>query len=321
MEFAATKDAEGNVRLGLKARGRFDEIIPTPNCLLQSETGNAIRGFLEKFFSEKNLTVWNHKTFQGVLRYVVMRQSKTWDQFLLNIVVSEDQTALITELAEKVREEFPEVVSVYMSINSSPTDTAFNASPALISGQPMLEEVFKENLTFKISPQSFFQTNTIQAKVLYQTVVDLGGFKKDDLVFDLYCGTGTIGLYLAPHVKEVIGVEENPQAIEDAHKNARNNGIENMQFVTEKVKNFLKFTPLKPSVIVLDPPRSGNVPKALKRIIEMDAPKLVYVSCNPATLCRDLKEMCEAGYQISEFQPVDMFPNTYHVECIVVLHK
>lgn len=155
--------------------------------------------------------------------------------------------------------------------------------------------------------------------MLYDTIVSLAEFKKTDLVFDLYCGTGTIGFYMAKHVSKVIGIEENVAAVEDAKQNAIRNKIENIEFIANRVKNELKYTKLKPDVIILDPPRSGTVPKALRRILDCKAPQVIYVSCNPVTLMRDLIEFQNAGYRIKIFQGVDMFPNTFHVEVVVKL--
>ena len=317
MEFAFA-GTDKNIYSGLKKRGKFDEVIQTHTCHLQSELSNNIRKVVDTYFQENPLTTWDYHEHNGVLRYLMVRHSKTLNEVMLNFIVSEDCKEHLAPLVKKINAKFKEVVSIFMSINPHNGDTAFTPESILLAGKDHIEEQF-DDILFKISPQSFFQTNSLQGKVLYDTIVSLAEFKKTDLVFDLYSGTGTIGFYMAKHVGKVIGIEENVSAVEDAKQNAIRNKIENIEFIANRVKNELKYTKLKPDVIILDPPRSGTVPKALRRILDCKAPQVIYVSCNPVTLMRDLIEFQNAGYRIKVFQGVDMFPNTFHVEVVVKL--
>jgi len=193
-----------------------------------------------------------------------------------------------------------------------------NKKSMLSYGTPFLEEKIGE-FTFRISPESFFQTNTAQARVLYEKISEMVDLSSSDTLLDLYCGTGSIGLFLSKKVNRIVGIEENSQAIENANENAKINSIPNASFLCGSVQNMLKTFTIKPDVVILDPPRSGMVPKAIVRLLDLKAPRMVYVSCNPATLFRDLKDIAAGGYHIEAIQPVDMFPNTFHIELIIKL--
>ncbi len=233
-------------------------------------------------------------------------------------MVSEDDLDLMMKFAAGLVEKVPEVKTVMYSVNASVSDTAQVDSYRILTGEPFIEEVLG-NIKYMISVQSFFQTNTKQAEKLYEKIVETGDFSRDDTVLDLYCGTGAIGLYISRNVKKVIGIEENEQAVRDAEKNAEYNSIVNIEFIAGRVKNILKFNNYKADCIIIDPPRAGIVPKALKRILDLRVKKIIYVSCNPVTLLRDLNEMKASGYKVERFLPVDMFPNTFHIESIVRL--
>jgi 23S rRNA (uracil1939-C5)-methyltransferase len=320
MDFSFGKDSNNSVYAGLKERGKYDHVVPIKTCLLQSELSNKIRDYISKYFSEANTSTWDYHTHTGLLRYVVIRHSKTLDEYLINFIISENKKELIEPLSKELVSHFPEIKSVLCSIQPEISDSSFATESEIIQGPGFLKEEI-EGTSFIISPQSFFQTNTEQMKVLYKQILLLSKPSSEDVLIDLYCGTGTIGLYLSKHVKKVIGIEENTSSINDAEKNATINNISNTKFMLGRVKNILKFNSFNVDWVIVDPPRSGMVPKALKRMIELDAPKITYVSCNPVTLLRDLKIICEAGYEIQTFQPVDMFPNTFHIESIVVLEK
>jgi 23S rRNA (uracil1939-C5)-methyltransferase len=250
----------------------------------------------------------------------MMRHSKTNNNWMLMLITGSEISDTLLDFVSMMQETHPEVVSIYQSINTNIGDTPLERDVRHLHGEPIITETLGE-ATFSISPESFFQTNTVQATKLYQTVVDVAQFKGTELLLDLYCGTGTIGLFCSPYVKKIIGIEEIPAAVEDASKNAQRNGISNAEFYCGRVKNILKFQTFNPDVVVIDPPRAGMVPKALQRIINLDCKKLVYVSCNPVTLLRDLKIFSEAGYTTETIIPVDMFPNTFHIECVARLTK
>ncbi len=320
MEFSFGKNEKGLI-LGLKRRGSYDDIIDIQACMLQDPLSDVIRHKTLSFFNQTGLSAWNYSTRKGCLRLLMVRHSKTNHEFLLKLIVSEsDHLNLYKDYVSFIQQEIPEVKSVIITLNPNEGDNADNHEDLITAGPGILHETLGD-LTFKINSKAFFQTNTTQASVLYDTIKSTATLKPTDTVLDLYCGTGTIGLYLAKSVKAVIGVEEIEEAIENAQENAQNNNIHNATFYVGRVKNILKFTTIKADCIILDPPRSGIVPKALQRIINLDAPQIIYVSCNPSTMTRDLKELSQAGYTIESLQPVDMFPNTFHVECVAKLTK
>ena len=305
---------------GLKKRGSFHEIIRVSDCLLQSKQTPIILKIISTYFTQKKTSTWDYFKHTGILRHVTIRESKGSNQLLLIFSVSSCIKSLISELSHHLTQEIPEISGILQTINDNPSDTAFPNDITVIYGSDTLQESLHDK-AFIISPQSFFQTNTQQATILFEKAILLANLKKTDICLDLYCGTGTIGILIADHVKKVIGIEEVPEAIINAKKNAEKNNINNIEFHTGRVKNLLKFNQYNPSVIIVDPPRSGIVPKALTRIINQNASKIIYISCNPSTLLRDLNEFIKANYRISHFVPVDMFPHTYHIECIVIMEK
>jgi 23S rRNA (uracil1939-C5)-methyltransferase len=314
MEYSFGLDDDG-IYVGLKERGRFDSVIKLGTCYLQSELANKIRCWVGVFFSDKTASIWDYHKTEGFLRHLVVRHSKSFDEYLINLVVSEYREDLLKEFAQKLVEEFPQVKTVLLTVNNSQGDSVFSEDIRILEGNGFLTEKLGD-INYKISPQSFFQTNSKQAEILYQKIVEIAELKKTDMVMDLYCGTASIGIFLSKYVKAVIGVEENEFAIKDGEENIKNNNVDNVKLIAGRVKNVLKFNEFKADCVVLDPPRSGMVPKALKRVIELDIEKIVYVSCNPTTMIRDLVVMNEAGYEVEVIQPVDMFPNTFHIELI-----
>ncbi|MBT4552790.1 23S rRNA (uracil(1939)-C(5))-methyltransferase RlmD [bacterium] len=331
MEFSfGCKDE--NIYLGLKKRADFACVIKTDHCLLQSQIANQILQWASKYFTAsfqdstsplypyQDQPVWDHLKHKGLLRYLGVRHSKTHDQFLINLVISKDERPLFQDFITKLTAQFSQIVSVYITVQDTISDTAFSENIEHVFGTKTISEDLN-GYQFEISPLSFFQTNTTQAKVLYQKILELADIQPQDLVMDLYCGTGTIGIYVAAKARQVIGIEEVEQAVTNARLNAQHNQVTNIEFYLGRVKNILKFNKFEPNVVIVDPPRSGLVPKALQRTLSLQARKLVYVSCNPVTLFHDLQIICKSGYQIKHFQPVDMFPNTYHLESIVVLER
>ncbi len=317
MEFSFAKTAEGHVYLGLKRRGKFDQVIPLETCFLADPVTPVILKFTATFFTPTGLDTWDYRAHTGVLRYLAMRQSKTTNEWMITLVVAQDDP--VFELyAEALQAAFPQITSILLGIQPGRGDTAFTATQRVLYGTPMLIERLGD-LEFKISPSSFFQTNTHQAAKLYETILQMTAPESTDTIFDMYCGTGTIGLYMARFAKEVIGVEENPSSIQNAIQNAKHNQITNATFIVENVRRFLKFDQTHCDKMVVDPPRDGLIPKVLRRIIERRPSRLVYVSCNPNTLLRDLKLLTDSAFCIEAIQPVDMFPNTWHVETIVRL--
>jgi len=309
--------SENDLMIGLKKKGSFSEVIRISDCLLLSQESNAILLKTSEFFSKKNVSVWDPHAQTGCLRHLMIRHSKLKNKYLVAIEAScldpsfDDYVKLITQ-------EFPSVLSLHCIVVKEKLGITTTKQAHHLFGDEYLIEAIGA-LQFKISPLSFFQTNSYQVKVLYDLVKLFADLKPDETLLDLYCGTGSIGLYCADSAKAIIGVEENPDAIRDAHENARINRLSNTSFYEGRVKNILKFNTFPADCIVVDPPRSGMVPKALKRLLDIDCKRIVYVSCNPVTLARDLLEFEKAGYTIERIVPVDMFPHSYHIESVVKL--
>ncbi|MBT5856200.1 23S rRNA (uracil(1939)-C(5))-methyltransferase RlmD [bacterium] len=318
MDYAFGTDTDGQLIIGLKKRGHFDKVCPIEHCHLQSEASNTIRQFTETFFREAGETARNPVTHEGNCRHLIIRESKNNAQAMVILVTAKANTALYQKYGKALKLAFPEIQSIFHSLNTSQGDHTFPDKLSLLEGATHITETLGA-LQFNISPYSFFQTNSHGAEVLYKEICEAAQVTKTDTVLDLYCGTGTIGLYLAPHVKFVTGIEEVESATEDAHRNAQMNQIQNIRFITGNVKNILKQTPITANIIIMDPPRAGIAPKALRRIIGLRAKKIVYVSCNPNTMARDLEQLEESGYTVQSMRLMDMFPNTYHVETITVL--
>ncbi|MFC1752054.1 23S rRNA (uracil(1939)-C(5))-methyltransferase RlmD [Thermoproteota archaeon] len=333
MEYAFSEQ-DNQIVTGLKKRGAFDQIIPLEHCYLMSPQSNDIRKAVCAFFNAKKntaaiamtnaaITSWNYHTHQGLLRYLGIRHSKTFDQYMINLVVSEYNETLLQEFSQYLCSAFTNIITIVVSVQPEKGDTALSDDVRILSGPGYIKERLG-SLEFIISPLSFFQTNTSQAEVLYQTIADTADLKEGETILDLYCGTGSIGMFLTQgKIKDlnIIGIEENKQAIKDAEQNTIYNQIPPITYYSGRVKNILKFNTFHPDCVITDPPRSGMVPKALRRMAELNAPKIIYVSCHPANMLRDLKDICAYGYNVEEIQPVDMFPNTYHIENVVKLTK
>ena len=323
MEYAFGTDTSGRIFLGLKRRGCFDQVIPTPECQLLSSDVKDFFECIEKVLNEQEpaVTVWDYHKHCGVFRHLVIRQSKSEGRYFLNFIVS-DMTCLsvLKAVVDALTSTQLPIQGIQVSLNDTVGDHTFFTESVCLFGDMYLHDKIGD-LTFQISPISFFQTNSRQAKTLYDQIVALGEFTSEDVVLDLYCGIGTIGAYLSSYVHSVVGIEDVPKAIEDAEYNRQLNGIENMTFRASRVKNSLKFESFSPDVVIVDPPRSGMVPKALRRVLALEAPRLIYVSCNPANMLLDLAACEASGYQVMSIQPVDMFPNTMHLESVTLLKR
>jgi 23S rRNA (uracil1939-C5)-methyltransferase len=322
MDYAFGYDDNNKIILGLKKRGHYDTVIETTQCQLQDPLTHKLLPFTQEFFRKTDLTAWDYHTNTGCLCHLMVRHSKAENTLMLQLNAAENHPIIYQKFIEEITPVFPEIKSIFLKINAD--------SPTLLYGEPTLTEKIgttpSETKSFSISPQSFFQTNSKQATVLYNEVKKAAQLSPTDIVYDLYCGTGSIGIYLANSAGSVYGIEEVPEAITNAIQNAKLNNIDNIHFSIGRVKNKLKEiiegknteTP-KPDCIIIDPPRAGIVPKALHRILTLHAKTVVYVSCNPATLLRDLQYFIDAGYKLNYIQPIDMFPNTFHLEVVVQL--
>lgn len=305
--------------LGFHVPGRFDKILDIHTCYLQDDRMNAIRLFAKNLALEMRFTFYDLRNHGGVMRSLIIRNS-TRGEWMVIVAFGEENEQIPNYLAA-IRDQFPEITSLMYAINTKKNDTLYDQDIQCFHGKDHILENIGE-LTFKIGPKSFFQTNSKQANVLYDTAKEFAGLSGNELVYDLYTGTGSIALYVANQAKKVVGVEYVEMAIEDAWINAKHNQIENVNFYAGDMKDILNDDFVakegKPDVIITDPPRAGMHQDVVDMLLRLRAPKIVYVSCNPATQARDLAWMKDV-YQIDKVQPVDMFPHTHHVENVVLL--
>lgn len=306
--------------LGFHISNFFDKVLDIKECHLQPEPSNAIRMFIREYAVEKGLSFFDLREQTGFLRNMIIRTSSTGETMLIVVFAYEDKEKR-TALLEAVGKRFKEITSLHYVINGKRNDSIADLECVRYAGEECIYERM-ENLKFRIGPKSFYQTNSEQAYRLYSTVREFAGLKGDEIVYDLYTGTGTIALFLSGKAKKVIGIEYVKEAIEDARINARDNGVENCFFYTGDMKDMLTEEFIgqngRPDLTVLDPPRAGIHPDVAKVLIEAAPRKIVYVSCNPATQARDLALLSEK-YRITKVQPVDMFPHTHHVENVATL--
>ena len=298
-------------------------VVPLANCIIQSEQSSRTIQYLNQFIVENKIPIYNENTHKGILRGIVERVSYYSDEIMLIIVINDKKFKWSKELIDFIKENLPNVKSLYLNINTKKTNVVLSKENKLIYGKEKIVDSIGD-LKYEISPLSFFQVNPIQTKILYDKVVEFAEITGKETVFDLYCGIGTISLYLAQKAKMVYGVEIVPEAIADANKNKELNKIENAEFIVGKSEEempALVEKGVQANVIVVDPPRKGCDEKLLESIIHMSPKRVVYVSCNPATLGRDLKILSEGGYKVKEVQPVDMFPHSMHVECIALIQR
>jgi 23S rRNA (uracil1939-C5)-methyltransferase len=312
--------------LGLHVPQRFDKVLDLDECHLQSEVSNRVLNFTRRFAREKNLTIYDSRTESGILRFLVIRESKHTKEVMVNLVTFNNLPDLMREYSTALKVEVPEVTTIVNTINSKKAQIAFGQAEHAYLGDGVIHEQMGSH-QFDVSASSFFQTNVLQAEKLYRVAKEFGEFKPTDVVYDLYSGTGSISIFISDAVKQVIGVESVASAIEDADRNAKENGITNCTFVLGDLKDrltkdieWMSSLP-KPDVMVIDPPRSGMHPKVVEEILKIEPERIVYVSCNPATQARDVKALCESKYRLVKMQPVDMFPHTYHIENVVLLLK
>ena len=315
--------------LGFHLPGMFDKILDIEQCYLQKDPSNDIRLAVKAFAIENDFSFYNAREQHGFLRNMIIRTSTTDDLMVVMIFGEEDETA-IQMLMSFLAEKFPQITSLMYVVNTKKNDAIYDLEVKLFKGKDHNLEVMqparpgRKPLYFKVGPKSFYQTNPEQAKKLYQTAHDFAGFNGNELVYDLYTGTGTIALFIAPSVKKVIGIESVEDAVEDARKNAAENNIDNVEFHAGDMAALLNEEFIaehgNPDVLLTDPPRAGMHPKVIKQILRTTPEKIVYVSCNPATQARDIA-LLDEKYRIMKVQPVDMFPQTHHVENVVLLQK
>ncbi|HET7263731.1 MAG TPA: 23S rRNA (uracil(1939)-C(5))-methyltransferase RlmD [bacterium] len=309
--------------IGLHRRGAFDKIVPIASCYLESPRTNIILQEVDAFARTSGLSCYDPRTHTGMLRQVVIREAKNTGEVMVALVTAAREVPGLRGLADRLRAAVPEIVSVAHGINAGPSDGVPLTDVTIVAGRPHIREILS-GLTFRIGLETFFQTNTVQAEHLVRAVEADAGLRGGETVFDLYCGVGTFSLALARRAARVLGIEIVAPAIEAARENAVLNGIANAEFASGDARLMLPQIlerAGRPDVLVLDPPRSGAGGRVMRKVAATGARRIVYVSCNPTTLAPDLKELIAAGYIARHAQPLDLFPHTYHVECVVLAER
>ena len=309
--------------LGFHIPGMFDKVVDVKNCYLQPEPSNSIRLEVKDYALKHGLTFFNLKEKGGFLRNLIIRTSPTTGDVMIILSFYHEDEEKRTALLEHLKNKFPEITSLMYVINPKGNDTISDLDVKLFSGKDHIMETMEE-LRFKVGPKSFYQTNSLQAYELYCVARNFAGLTGNEVVYDLYTGTGTIANFVAKNAKKVVGIEYIPEAIKDAEENSRLNDITNTRFFAGDMKDVLNADFIEregaPDVIITDPPRAGMHTDVVNAILMCEPDRIVYVSCNSATQARDLK-LLDEKYAVKEIQPVDMFPQTHHVENIVLLKK
>ncbi|HKI79444.1 MAG TPA: 23S rRNA (uracil(1939)-C(5))-methyltransferase RlmD [Ignavibacteriaceae bacterium] len=324
-EIKSDENIERDFALGLHIPRVFDKVLDIDECFLQSELSNKILNFTRNFFKEKETTIYSTKTHEGFLRNLVIKQSHHTKDLMVNLVTSSENKDLMNLYTDELLKEIPQITTIINNVNLRKASVAVGDYEKIFCGNGFIHDTIGKH-KFRISANSFFQTNSLQAEKLYQTALDFAEMKGNEIVYDLYSGAGTISIFVSDFCKEVYAFETVQSAISDAEENAKLNNVENVPFITADL--YKSFYPLveekklpKPGIIILDPPRSGMHKNTVEDVIKLNPEKLVYVSCNPVTQVRDIKLFSEAGYKLVKIKPVDMFPHTYHIENVALLIK
>ena len=313
------------VFLGLHVPERYDKVLDIRECHLQSDVSNRILNATREFAVENALDVYSSERHAGYLRFLVIRQSKRTEELMVNIVTFDDRPQVMVRFARFLNERVRGITTMVNTINRRKAQIAYGEEEKTYVGDGIIHEQIG-GLMFTVSAGSFFQSNTPQAEELYRIAAEFAGLQPADVVYDLYSGTGTIALLISRRVKSVIGVESIPAAVDDAQRNAEANGITNCSFVQSDLLEYLRRFPSdpgveRPDVVIVDPPRSGMHPEVVGKLIEVGSPRLVYIGCNPATQARDAKLLAAGGYELVNMRPVDLFPQTYHIENVALFRR
>ena len=321
-QFPVGKNKEGKVVTGFYA-ARSHNIIETETCYIQAKENDEILRIVREFITEYDIPTYNEETHSGLVRHVLTRVGYKTKEIMVCLIINGKKLPHHEELVRRLR-EVPNMTSITLNINTKKTNVILGEKCVTLWGQSYITDYIKD-VKFQISPLSFYQVNPEQTERLYSQALEYAALTGDEVVWDLYCGIGTISLFLAKSAKEVYGVEIVPQAIEDAKKNAEINGIHNATFYVgaaeDVVEDLYKDDAKRADVVMVDPPRKGCAESLLDTIVAMQPKRVVYVSCDPATLARDLKILDEKGYQVKKARAVDMFPNSVHVETVCYLEK
>jgi 23S rRNA (uracil1939-C5)-methyltransferase len=303
--------------LGLHIPGGYQKVLDMDGCLLQEQQGNEILRSVKKFVRESGAPAYGLKSHHGYWRFLTLRYSVAFDEWMVNVITSDERSDIMESLAEELAFSFPRLATLVNNINQRKASIAVGQQEKIYEGKGYINDKIGR-LTFRISPNSFFQTNSRTAEDLYKKVVEYAELTPTDRVLDLYSGTGTIPLFLSDLVQDVVGIEIVESAVMDARKNALANHIDNCRFVWGDIREEMKALSLRPQVLIIDPPREGMHKEVPPQILDLAPERIVYVSCNPTTLARDLGLLAQR-YEIREIQPVDMFPHTYHIESVARL--
>ena len=318
-EMEAKDPLQAGMGLGLHVPGTFYKVLDTRVCFLQPDLGNHILNDVRRYIKASSLPVYDLRSHTGFWRFVTLRHSVARDNWMVNLVTAEEDHETVQSLADTLMKKHPQIASVVNNITDRKAGVAVGQKEIHLGGSPYLKDRIG-TYDFKISANSFFQTNTAGAEQLYATVKKYAGLKGHETVLDLYCGTGTIAIFLSDAAHEIIGIEQVESSVRDAENNCRTNHVDNCRFIRGDMRDCLQKLDLATDVMIVDPPRAGMHKDVVRRILSMLPNKIIYVSCNPAALARDVAMMSE-HYQIEKVQPVDLFPHTYHIESVSLLTK
>jgi 23S rRNA (uracil1939-C5)-methyltransferase len=313
------ENVDSGFAIGLHVPGTYYKVLDIKECLLQPDLGNHILNDVRNFLKSSDAPVYGLKNHAGYWRFLMLRHSAAYDQWMVNLITATENREIVQPLAEKLTDKYPQIVSIVNNITSRKAGIAVGEYEIPLAGFSCIKDKIG-SYEFEISANSFFQTNTIGAKLLYDTVKRYAALSGRETVVDLYCGTGAIAIHLAEYAKNVIGMEIAESAVIDAENNCRINRISNCRFILGDIKESFLKVEIRPDVMIIDPPRAGMHKDVVKKVINMLPEKLVYVSCNPASMARDVS-MLKDSYKVLEVQPVDMFPHTYHIESVARLEK
>ena len=313
------REIEGNFALGLHVPGTYSKVIDVEACLLQGERGNQILREVKRYVKDCGIPVYGLKSHEGFWRFLVIRHSKAFDRWMANVVTSQDRQEVVQPIVDILSRRVGRIETVVNNINRRKASIAVGESEIVLSGEGHIRDKIGP-FTFRISANSFFQTNSSAAQKLYEKVVDYAELKGSELVLDLYSGIGTIPIFLAEKAGTVMGMELSKSAVLDARRNCKENGIHGCRFINGDIRERLSTISYTPDVLVIDPPRAGMHKDVLAQVLALSPGKIIYVSCNPATMARDIGKMSQE-YELVEVQPVDMFPHTYHIEAVAKLWR
>lgn len=313
-------DEKNNPVMGVYAQ-RTHKIIPTKECKIQDVLSQKIANDIYEFIVKNNIKVYDEKNFTGSIRHLIIRIGKKTNEVMVTLVTNTKEIPHEKELVNFITSKYTEIKTITQNINNKNTNVILGKENRILYGEGFIYDYLGE-FKFKISPMSFYQVNQIQTEKLYTKAVEYADLKGNETVFDLYCGIGTIGIFSSKKCKKLYGIETIPEAINDAKENAKLNDVQNAEFfvgdVEKTLPEFIKQRDIKPDVVFIDPPRKGCDKVALDTLLKIEPKKIVYVSCNPATLGRDLK-ILEEKYEIKEISICEMFPFTHHIESVVML--